>query len=80
MLGTDELHDYLDKYKIKLDKQFKSVLGRHQKKSWTKYVNEGNKHLANLDAIDLLSKLLVYDHVNLQCESELSNTGTRLNV
>ena len=63
MLGTKELFEYLKKYKIKLDSQFDTDLGQHQPKSWDKFVNDQNKHLAKSDAIDFLSKLLVYDHV-----------------
>mmetsp|Transcript_14580 Transcript_14580/g.16751 ORF Transcript_14580/g.16751 Transcript_14580/m.16751 type:complete len:336 (-) Transcript_14580:127-1134(-) len=62
VLGTAELFDYLEKYNIELDTNFEAVLGRHQRKSWNNYVNTLNKDLVTPDALDLLSKLLVYDH------------------
>lgn len=29
------------------------------------YINPGNEHLCNNDALDLLTKMLTYDHVNI---------------
>lgn len=39
------------------------ALGKHNRKPWPKFINDENKHLATPDAIDLLSKMLLYDHV-----------------
>lgn len=64
VLGTDELFTYLENYHIELDNNF-SILGKHNKKNFAKFINNENKHLAKNDAIDLLSKMLVYDHVIL---------------
>ena len=72
MLGTKELFEYLEKYKIKLEKGFDSELGRHQRKSWTKFINDQNKHLVSVDALDFLSKLLVYDHVIFESKPSLT--------
>mgnify|MGYP000983183552 CR=1 FL=1 len=65
VLGTSELFDYLEKYNIELDTHFETVLGRHKRKSWADFISNQNKHLATPEALDLLSKLLVYDHVKL---------------
>ena len=64
VLGTKELHKYLEDYKIPLGTQFKDTLGRvhYDAKDWATFINEGNRHLATHDALDLLSKLLKYDH------------------
>jgi casein kinase II subunit alpha len=62
VLGTDALFAYLDKYSLELDPHFDDILGRHSRKAWSKYVSQDNHHLANPDAIDLIDKLLVYDH------------------
>jgi len=62
VLGTAELFEYLEKYNIELDSQFEGVLGRHSKKPWSKFITNENKHLVSNEALDLLSKMLVYDH------------------
>jgi casein kinase II subunit alpha len=62
VLGTAELFEYLEKYNIELDSHFEGVLGRHSKKPWNKFVTPENEHLVTNDALDLLSRMLVYDH------------------
>jgi casein kinase II subunit alpha len=62
VLGTDDLFSYLRKYELELDSHFDSILGRHPKKSWSKFVNADNAHLATPEAIDFVDKLLRYDH------------------
>lgn len=63
VLGTDELYQYLEKYNIELDSQTEAALTRHDKKNLKAFVTKDNEHLANNEAIDLLSRMLVYDHV-----------------
>jgi len=62
VLGTAELFDYLEKYNIELDQHFEGVLGKHSKKAWQKFVTPENKHLVGPEVLDLLAKMLVYDH------------------
>ena len=62
VLGTDELYAYLNKYRIELDPNFETLIGRHSRKPWNKYVTAENQHLVSTDAIDFLDKLLRYDH------------------
>ncbi len=73
VLGTADLFQYLEKYNIDLDSKFEGVLGKHSKKPWTKFVSNENEHLVNNEALDLLSKMLVYDHVF--CYHYLLNLG-----
>ena len=48
---------------MQLDPYFDHLLARrHAAKPWTTFVDEGNRERAHDTAIDLLSKLLVYDH------------------
>jgi len=61
ILGTDELFAYLDKYGIVLDPHFLTLIGRHSRKPWKKFISNENKHLALPEAIDFLDKLLRYD-------------------
>jgi casein kinase II subunit alpha len=62
VLGTDDLFEYLDKYDLELDPHFDGTLGRHSQKPWSRFTNAENSHLASEEAIDLISKLLRYDH------------------
>ncbi|CAL8087492.1 unnamed protein product [Calicophoron daubneyi] len=62
VLGTDELFAYLAKYEIKLDPRFNDILGRHTRKRWERFILPDNQHLVNPEALDLLDRLLRYDH------------------
>mmetsp|Transcript_25556 Transcript_25556/g.66054 ORF Transcript_25556/g.66054 Transcript_25556/m.66054 type:complete len:388 (-) Transcript_25556:332-1495(-) len=62
VLGTNELFDYLDKYNLELDPHFDGILGRHVRRPWQKFITPDNQHLVTPDALDLLDRLLRYDH------------------
>eukprot|EP00923_Selenidium_pygospionis_P039126 GHVN01068152.1.p1 GENE.GHVN01068152.1~~GHVN01068152.1.p1 ORF type:complete len:358 (-),score=75.69 GHVN01068152.1:90-1055(-) len=62
VLGTDGLFQYLQKYHLDLDPQFDETLGRHPRKPWTKFINVENQHLCTPEVVDLIDKMLVYDH------------------
>ncbi|KAH6680936.1 kinase-like domain-containing protein [Halenospora varia] len=62
VLGTDALLEYLDKYEIELDSQFDDILGNFERKPWKGFVNSENKKSVSNEALDLLDKLLRYDH------------------
>jgi len=62
VLGTDGLIEYLDTYQQPLDTHFDDLLGKYSRKAWSKFVNPENQHLASDEVIDLIDKLLVYDH------------------
>ncbi|EIE76248.1 casein kinase II subunit alpha [Rhizopus delemar RA 99-880] len=62
VLGTDELFKYTGKYSIKLDSEYDNILGRHNRKPWTKFITTDNQLFATEDALDFLDKLLRYDH------------------
>ncbi|GMH41179.1 hypothetical protein BSKO_09089 [Bryopsis sp. KO-2023] len=62
VLGTDDLWVYLKKYGIELDPQLQNLVGQHSRKPWQKFVTTENKHLITPEAIDLVDKLLRYDH------------------
>uniref|UniRef100_A0A3P9CIQ9 non-specific serine/threonine protein kinase n=1 Tax=Maylandia zebra TaxID=106582 RepID=A0A3P9CIQ9_9CICH len=61
VLGTDELFGYLHKYHIELDTRFKDMLGQTRKR-WEQFIQSENQHLVSPEALDLLDKLLRYDH------------------
>ncbi|CAD8051770.1 unnamed protein product [Paramecium sonneborni] len=62
VLGTEELQAYIKKYRIRLDPVLESKLGNYPKKEWVKFINAENKHLCSDEAIDILSRMLIYDH------------------
>jgi len=62
VLGTNDLFQYMDKYKIELDYEIDTQLGRYTKKQWKKLINPRNEKFCAPDAIDLLDHLLRYDH------------------
>ncbi|AWP01000.1 putative casein kinase II subunit alpha'-like isoform 2 [Scophthalmus maximus] len=62
VLGTDELFGYLHKYHIELDTRFKELLGQQTRKRWEQFIQSENQHLVSPEALDLLDKLLRYDH------------------
>jgi len=62
VLGTEKLDAYLDTYGLTLDAHFQEMIGTHPIKPWTNFVKNKNKSLAVPEAIDLLDKLLKYDH------------------
>ncbi|XP_053990131.1 uncharacterized protein LOC128882536 [Hylaeus volcanicus] len=71
ILGTEDLFQYLAKYKIILDYGLQKRLRRRQRRSWNSFVNEENKHLCTAEAIDLVDKMLVYDHNTRPLPKEL---------
>lgn len=62
MLGTDELFAYVEKYNVQLDSHYDDILGNHPRKPWAKFITPQNDQLVTDEAIDLLSKMLKYDH------------------
>jgi casein kinase II subunit alpha len=69
ILGSDALEAYTTKYKIPLAPQFEGLIGkksngrpRYVRRPWTRFVNQNNQHLVNDEALDLLDKLLQFDH------------------
>jgi len=62
VLGTEELTQYINKYKLTLESAYDGILGVYTRRKWSSFVTESNKHLAVPEALDLLDKLLVFDH------------------
>jgi len=71
VLGTEELLEYYDTYNIKMDPYYKQRLKRWEKIPFVRYINSENQTLVSEEAIDLLEKMLVYDHAKriLPCEA-----------
>lgn len=62
VLGTEELFAYIDKYNVTLDSHYDDILGTHTKKQWHKFITSQNEHRISDEALDLLNKMLRYDH------------------
>ena len=62
VLGTQNLIEYVKKYNITLDEDFEGILGRHSEKSWAKFISPNNKHLCSKEVLDILTKMMIYDH------------------
>ena len=61
-LGTDDLWDYCEKYEINIEEGLANMIGKHTKKAFKIFVNEDNQHLITEESLDLLQKMMVYDH------------------
>jgi casein kinase II subunit alpha len=60
VLGTDDLLEYLRKYKLTLSHHYNNILKTCPKIQWERFVNDSNRHLVSHEGLDLLSKMLVY--------------------
>lgn len=69
VLGTDAFNSYLASYSISLPSVYErtEISGRHQKffprRPWESFITPNNTHLAHPTAIDLLDRLLRFDHM-----------------
>lgn len=62
LLGTSKLYRFMMKVVINFDPE--SIIGTRDLpvKPWQSFVNDDNRDFATEDAINLIDKLLVYDH------------------
>mmetsp|Transcript_108446 Transcript_108446/g.171129 ORF Transcript_108446/g.171129 Transcript_108446/m.171129 type:complete len:365 (-) Transcript_108446:17-1111(-) len=72
VLGTEGLFAYLDTYDLELDPHLDGRLQpqTYPRKAWSKFLNDQNKSLVSPDMLDLLDRMLVYDHANRILPSE----------
>lgn len=62
VLGTKELMAYVNKYGIRLSDEYDSILGNYARKPWSLFVTKDNQRLISNEVVDLIDKLLTYDH------------------
>ena len=62
ILGTDELHAYLEKFGLELESHFSDLIGTHPRKPWNKFITSENQHLVSNETIHFIDSLLKYDH------------------
>lgn len=73
VLGTDGLMQYLDAYDLELSSHYDGILGNYPKKPWTKFITSDNQHLVTPEALDLLDKMLRYNHQERVTAKEAMN-------
>ncbi|CUM65513.1 uncharacterized protein PRCAT00003159001 [Priceomyces carsonii] len=61
VLGSDDLHKYLQKYELSLSDEYED-LGYYNRRPWKRFINEQNQHLISDELLDFLDNLLRYDH------------------
>lgn len=62
VLGSEDFNSYLSKYSIEIEAKMRLPISSHSKKPWSRFVTSDNSHLAVSHAIDLIDKLLKFDH------------------
>lgn len=62
--GTASLFNYLKRYKIELDKEVISLITYEDRKDLRLYISRDSQEFVTPDALDLLGKLLVFDHTD----------------
>ncbi|EDK41251.2 conserved hypothetical protein [Meyerozyma guilliermondii ATCC 6260] len=73
VLGTEDLMAYLNKYGLKLPDVYKNILGDYPRRPWSSFVSKENVHLVSDEVVDLIDKLLTYDHQERPTAKEAMN-------
>lgn len=76
VLGEDDLHDYVQRYNLKIPKEAKKLMkgAEFEKIPWTNFINGRNKHMISDEALDLLGKMLVYDkNKRIRCKEAMAH-------
>lgn len=61
VLGSKNFKKYLEKYNISLGEEYEDI-GYYNKRQWVRFMNENNKDLVSQEFLDLIDRLLRYDH------------------
>lgn len=65
VLGFDDLALYCKRYGLKLKmEKYEGLSPKMKKKPFESFINTENQHLVNTDVLDLLTKMLLFDHVS----------------
>lgn len=62
VLGTDAFERYLEKYGLYLQADNAALLESYPKQAWARFVNNENRANMSNEVVDLLDRLLRYDH------------------
>lgn len=62
VLGTQGLLNYVEKYDIETDPDGVDAIPYYEKRNWESFFSEGNERYRSDEAVDLLDRLLRWDH------------------
>lgn len=62
VLGTKGLLNYVEKYDIETDPDGVDAIPHYEKRDWHSFFTEANERYQSDEAVDLLDKLLRWDH------------------
>ena len=62
ILGSNDFFEYVKKYQIPVEAQDYALYKNKQKIPFKNFVNEGCAELCSEEALDLLNRMLIYDH------------------
>ena len=62
VLGTAELHKYIHKYHLKVNKELVASLGTCRRRDWSEFASGIEQSHICTELYDLLDNLLIYDH------------------
>ena len=62
VLGSAPFWAYVAQYQLEVDEKQRAALSNHETVPWNRYVTKKNAHLVTPEVLDLLSRLLVFDH------------------
>ncbi|CDW86640.1 UNKNOWN [Stylonychia lemnae] len=61
VMGTEDLREYVRKYKLNIPQQITKVLKNYPKVEFEEFINKNNKSVVTELGLDLLKRMLVYD-------------------
>jgi serine/threonine protein kinase len=61
VLGSDRIYDFVEQYQITMYPEDREALGHWDGEPWENFKNEGNQHLATMEAISFVDRLLQVD-------------------
>lgn len=70
VLGTDDFYKYLEKYDLQLSSEYDGM-GHFIRRPWNKFINSNNAKFVSPELLDLIDKLLRYDHAERLTAKEL---------
>jgi len=73
VLGTVDLLQYANKFQDVMNLKYLVSVDDHKKMNWKEFINESNQHLVDAQGLDLLSKVLVFDHTKRLTAEEVIN-------
>lgn len=62
VVGSNEIYQWVEKYKISLTKAMRKAIGSYEKKSLVEFRNDDNYEMCSDEAMDLLGGMLRVDH------------------